>query len=346
MQNNIISFAVIGLGNIGKRHAHIIENNPNTRLLAVIDNNPSQFADIDLNKIPCFASLEEYLSKAVLADVLVIALPNGLHCNTALQAMDAGMDVLIEKPMGIKTSESVLVIKKSEELQRKVFVVKQNRFSPPIQWLKEIHSNGVLGDLRIVEVDCFWNRDHNYYTKGSWRGTLSLDGGTLFTQFSHFIDIMYWIFGDIQAIQSRFYNLNHVDSIEFEDTGYASFEFVQGGIGSIHYSTAVWDKNLKSSITVIGSKGSVKIGGQYMNEIEYCHIQDYNLPELPPTNAPNDYGPFKGSAANHHFVIENVVNTLNGQDSISTNALEGMKVVDIIERIYAAGNRVEILGKR
>jgi predicted dehydrogenase len=107
-------------------------------------------------------------------------------------------------------------------------------------------------------------------------------------------------------------------------------------MGSINFSTSVWDTNMESSITVVGSKGSVKVGGQYMNEIEYCHIEDYEMPTLPPTNPPNDYGPFKGSAANHHYVIENVVNTLNGDDTITANALEGLKVVDMIERIYKA----------
>jgi predicted dehydrogenase len=109
---------------------------------------------------------------------------------------------------------------------------------------------------------------------------------------------------------------------------------VKGGIGCLNYSTAIWNKNMESSITVIGEKGSFKIGGQYMNEIEYCHIENYTVPQLPPTNPPNDYGPFKGSAANHHYVFENVVKTLNGADQITANGLEGMKVVDIIERIY------------
>ena len=106
-------------------------------------------------------------------------------------------------------------------------------------------------------------------------------------------------------------------------------------MGSINYSTAVWDKNLESSITVIGSKGSVKVGGQYMDKVEYCHIKDYVLPTLSDTAPANDYGGYKGSANNHHFVIENVVETLKGINKISTNALEGMKVVDIIERIYS-----------
>ena len=123
-----------------------------------------------------------------------------------------------------------------------------------------------------------------------------------------------------------------------------NFEFVNGGLGCINFSTSVWDTNMESSITVVGSKGSFKVGGQYMNEVEYCHIKDYTMPELPPTNAPNDYGPFKGSAANHHYVIENVVNTLGGRDTITANALEGLKVVDIIERIYETRDLTKLKG--
>jgi predicted dehydrogenase len=183
-------------------------------------------------------------------------------------------------------------------------------------------------------VNCYWNRDERYYKAGSWKGTEELDGGTLFTQFSHFIDIMYWLFGDIDYIQGRFADFNHQNSTDFEDSGFVSFEFLNGGMGTINYSTSVAQQNLESSLTVIGSKGSIKIGGQYMNEVEVCHIKDYTMPKLQESNPANDYGPYKGSAANHNFVIRNVIDTLKGRTTATTNALEGLKVVDIIERIY------------
>jgi len=163
----------------------------------------------------------------------------------------------------------------------------------------------------------------------------SLDGGTLFTQFSHFIDIMYWLFGDIQNIQAKFNDFNHNTLTDFEDSGFVSFDFVNGGMGSLNYSTAVWNQNLESSMTIIAENGSIKIGGQYMNEVEYCHVKNYQMPALAPTNPGNDYGDYKGSAANHHYVIENVIDVLKGRAQITTNALEGLKVVDIIERIYS-----------
>jgi predicted dehydrogenase len=166
-----------------------------------------------------------------------------------------------------------------------------------------------------------------------------MDGGTLFTQFSHFIDIMYWLFGDIKNIRGCFQNFVHKQSIEFEDSGSVIFDFVKGGIGSLNFSTAVWDKNMESSITVVGENGAVKIGGQYMDSVDYCHIKEYNMPKIDPANPPNDYGDFRGSASNHDFVIENVIKTLNHEAEVGTNALEGLKVVEIIERIYNEKNK-------
>jgi predicted dehydrogenase len=190
----------------------------------------------------------------------------------------------------------------------------------------------------MVQINCFWNRDERYYKKSVWKGTEKLDGGTLFTQFSHFIDIMYWLFGDIKNINGSFADFSHKDLTEFEDSGIIYFDFVKEGKGNINYSTSVWGKNLESSMTIIGEKGSVKVGGQYMNEVTYCNIEKYEMPELKPVSPANDYGDYKGSAANHHFVIQNVVDTLKNRGTIITNALEGLKVVDIIERIYEVRN--------
>ena len=130
-------------------------------------------------------------------------------------------------------------------------------------------------------------------------------------------------------------NFNHQGATEFDDSGLVQFEFVNGGFGSINYSTSIWNKNFESSITIVAENGTIKVCGQYMEQVEYCHIGGYEMPTLPPANPPNDYGPYKGSAANHHYIFENVIETLSGKGTITTNALEGLKVVEIIERIYA-----------
>ena len=133
----------------------------------------------------------------------------------------------------------------------------------------------------MVQMNCYWNRDDRYYGKSNWKGKLELDGGVLFTQFSHFVDIMYWLCGDIKNVQARSTNFNHKESTEFDDSGIVNFDFVNGGMGSINYSTSIWGSNMESSIALIGEKGSVKVSGQYMEEVSYCNVEDYKMPELP-----------------------------------------------------------------
>ncbi|MBS1604110.1 MAG: Gfo/Idh/MocA family oxidoreductase [Bacteroidetes bacterium] len=333
-----IRFAVVGTGHIGKRHAAMICNNAETELVALCDIRPKEKLGLNGLEAPFFGSIEEMLEGSPSFEVLCVTSPNGLHEAHALKALANGFHVVVEKPMSLTKAGCERIIYEALHRHRQVFCVMQNRYSPPSVWLKDLLREGVLGKIYMVQVNCYWNRDQRYYTKESWHGTKALDGGTLFTQFSHFIDIMFWLFGDIENIKARLNNYNHKGLTEFEDSGVVSFDFVQGGMGCLNYSTSVWDKNLESSITIIAENGSVKVGGQYMNEVEYCHIKNYSMPVLPPSNPPNDYGPYKGSAANHHYIFENVVDVLKGRAPITTNALEGMKVVEIIEKIYAAGN--------
>lgn len=331
-----VKFAVLGCGHIGKRHAEMVRRNEDSELIAMIDINESLKSDIESQfQVPFFSSLEAYLASGLKADVMNIATPNGWHAEQAKAALSNGMHAVIEKPMGLSKSACEEVIYTALQQSRQVFCVMQNRYSPPSAWLKSVVEDGALGKIYMVQINCYWNRDDRYYKKGGWKGTPDMDGGTLYTQFSHFVDIMYWLFGDIKNIQASFKDFNHSHNTAFEDSGMVSFEFVNGGIGSLNYSTSVWDKNLESSLTIVAENGTVKVGGQYMDTVEYCHIKDYQMPELAPTNPANDYGHYKGSAANHHYIIENVVSTLKGHTSITTNALEGLKVVEIIERIYA-----------
>lgn len=156
----------------------------------------------------------------------------------------------------------------------------QNRYSPPSKWLKSIVEDKIIGDIYMVQLNCYWNRNKQYYENSKWKGSKELDGGVLFTQFSHFIDIMYWVFGDIKNVNKVEKNFNHKDFTEFNDSGFVNFEFKNGGIGSLNYTTSAYNKNLESSITVIGSNGNIKIGGQYLNEVEICDIKNYEMPKL------------------------------------------------------------------
>jgi predicted dehydrogenase len=336
---NKVYFAIVGIGHIGKRYIEMIQRHPEAELVAFCDTKSKEELGLQaFVEIPFYNNIDDMLLAEQNLDVVCICTPNGLHAEQAIKALDKHKHVVIEKPMGLTKAQCEQVIFKAMNVSRQVFGVMQNRYSPPSTWIKEVVEQRLLGDICMVQINCYWNRDDRYYLPNgkahSWKGRKDLDGGTLFTQFSHFIDIMYWLFGDITNVQARFANFSHQHSIEFEDSGFVSFEFVNGGLGSLNYSTSVFDKNLESSLTVIGKNGSVKIGGQYMNEVEYCHIEGYTMPELPASNLANDYGHYKGSAANHVYVIENVVDVLKGRKSITTNALEGLKVVEIIEKIY------------
>jgi UDP-N-acetyl-2-amino-2-deoxyglucuronate dehydrogenase len=339
MPSKKIGFAIVGSGHIGKRHAQMVKNNPGAELIALCDSQPAIALSLEAFKVPFYSTMEEMLAKEKDIDVVSICSPNGLHSEQSIKALEAGKHVVCEKPMGLSKSKCEEVIYKSLQMNKRVFCVMQNRYSPPSVWLKDLMKQQLLGKIFMVQVDCYWNRDERYYKPGGWKGTPDLDGGTLFTQFSHFIDLMYWVFGDIENIQGKFEDFNHKGLTAFEDSGFVSFDFIQGGMGAINYSTAVCDKNFESSMTVIGEHGTIKVGGQYMNEVIYCHVKDYEMPDLPEGAPPNDYGHYKGSAANHHFVIENVVETLQERGTATTNALEGLKVVEIIERIYDVRNQ-------
>lgn len=335
MQTKQIKFAVVGCGHIGKRHAEMISRNADARLVALVDTAARYTLGLDnWEDVPFFHSLEGLLQSDQEVDIVTIATPNGFHAQLALKCINAGKHVVIEKPMALNKADAEKIIFRALNMNKYVFSVMQNRYSPPSVWLKDLVDSGALGDIYQVQINCLWNRDERYYHPGNWHGSKHLDGGTLFTQFSHFIDILYWVFGDIDNIISRFTTHNHQHLTDFEDSGFVSFDFLRGGIGSLSFTTSVWDRNLESSMTVIAENGCVKIGGQYMNEVEYCHVKNFSMPALAATNPANDYNGYKGSAANHHYVIDNVVKVLRGNGVIATNALEGLKVVDIIERIY------------
>lgn len=329
-----IRFAVLGAGHIGKRHAEMVLRNEEAQLVAMCDVRSKEECGVAYD-VPFYQDALTLLQE-VECDVVCVCTPNGLHAQHSLLALQHKRHVVVEKPMAVNKADCEHIIHTALLHHKQVFCVMQNRYSPPSEWIHQVVHGGVLGRIFMVQINCYWNRDQRYYKKGYWKGKLDLDGGTLFTQFSHFIDIMYWLFGDIHQIQARFADFTHQQNTEFEDSGIVSFEFVKGGIGSINFSTAVSQVNYESSMTIIAEKGTVKVGGQYMNEVEYCNIEGYTMPTLAEGNPANDYGDYKGSAANHVYIISNVIDTLKGRTTVTTNAMEGLKVVDIIERIYQA----------
>jgi predicted dehydrogenase len=416
-----LKFTIIGLGHIGKRHAGIIAGLPDSELeiVGVKSEEVRMQSDLLVNseelriKSDLLGKSEEVRMKSEelpadsklltlnssllilnskllpLNSIAAICTPNNLHCTQAIEWMQKGCDVIIEKPMGLNAAECREVIEVARKLERKVFCVMQNRYSPPAAWLKELIGSGRLGKIYSVQVNCLWNRNKAYYEQSTWKGKLAQDGGTLFTQFSHFVDTVLWLFGDIEPVSAQFFNHNH-PYIEFEDSGVVNAVGVKSeelrmnsdGVKSeevrvksplnssllplnsesalnssllpltsestlnssllplnsfpiqINYSTSAYGQNLESSITILAENGTVKVGGQYMDKVLACEVKDYEMPELEAIQPPNDYGHYKGSASNHAYVYQNVIDVLAGKADIACTAEEGLKVVEFIEKVY------------
>ncbi len=329
-----LNFAIIGCGRIGKRHAEHIQKFG--VLKAVCDIIPEKSKSLcEKYGATAFYNLSDLLSEVDNLDLIAICTPNGLHASHSIMCLNAGFNVLCEKPMAISVQDCGEMIKTAERKNKRLFIVKQNRFNPPVAKIKELIDNGTLGKIYSIQLSCFWNRNEKYY-ENSWKGTAKQDGGTLFTQFSHFIDLLYWLIGDVKYVQAIRKNYSHEGIIEFEDTGAAILEFYNGAIGTINYTVNSYDKNMEGSLTIFAENGTIKIGGQYLNELEYQNIKDYEIKDLPKGNPPNQYGHYQGSMSNHDKVYENVVNVLTQGASIMTNAYEGLKTVEIIDKIYRA----------
>jgi UDP-N-acetyl-2-amino-2-deoxyglucuronate dehydrogenase len=332
-----LKFAIIGCGRIASRHADII--NGIGSLEAVCDVKEDR-AEALASKYSArhYTRIEELLKAEKGIDVVSICTPNALHAQQTIHSLRAGMNVLCEKPMALSVKECEAMIKAADKSRKNLFIVKQNRFNPPVVELKKLIDEGRLGKILSAEINCFWNRNEEYYKQSDWKGRKLIDGGTLFTQFSHFIDLMYWLVGDVKQVRALGRNLHHQNIIEFEDTGAVIIEFSNGALGTLNYTVNSYRKNMEGSITVFGEKGTVKVGGQYLNTLEYQSIEGYEIKGLPESRPANDYGFYQGSMSNHDKVYENILDVLNNNGKIAANAYDGMKTVEIIEKIYSSFN--------
>lgn len=325
-------FGVIGFGNIGTRYRDRITENKNAELVAVCDIRKEKTKSLS-KEIAVYKNYKDLLEDENV-DIVVVATPNNLHPEMTVAALKADKHVICEKPMALKVSDANKMILASQKTDKKLFVVKQNRFNPPIKKVKELIEKDKLGKIGLVTVNCFWNRNPDYYNSSDWKGKKEKDGGTLYTQFSHFVDIAYYLFGDFKSVYAQGFNFTHEKTIEFEDTGVVLIEFESGAVGSFNYTTSSYEQNMEGSVTLFGEKGSIKIGGQYLNTLEYSKVKGLKEIILEKGNLPNDYGTYKGSMSNHDKIIANVVNTIRGKEHIATSGFEGMQVVRIIEAIY------------
>lgn len=320
----MIKIGIIGYGRIGKRHSDHIKNTEHLELKFICDDSV-ETAD--------YRSVEDIPEADNGLNLVSICTPNGLHSRHALAMLSKGYHVLIEKPMTLKFQEALAVIDMAEQKNKRTFVVKQNRFNPPVEIVKKLIDNNGLGDIISFGLSCVWNRNAEYY-RNSWKGSLDLDGGTLYTQYSHFIDLLLWMFGPMEK-SNGFKNKSGIDrDIEFEDSGVVSMKMKSGAIGSVHYTVNAYSQNYEGALLIVGTKGTVKIGGQYLNEIEYWDVDGMEKPSYDKSRKANKYGQYQGSMSNHDLVYENIRDVLLGNAPIKANAIHGALCVQTIENIY------------
>ncbi len=322
------NFAVVGCGKIGERHCEVLKNHPEVELVAVCDSTKER-ADSFATKFSAKAYYDyvELLEDNNI-DIISICTPSGLHAKQAIAAAKAKKHIICEKPMALTIEDCDNMIQAAAENNVRLFVVKQNRYNEPILKLKEAIDKNKLGKLYLLSAHILWNRTNQYYKEAAWRGTSTLDGGSLMNQSSHFVDLLHWLGGNVKSIYAKMDTFMH--DIETEDTGVVLIKFENGALGSIEYTTCVYDKNFEGSLTILGTKGTVKIGGQYMNEIEHWNVEGMPTPRLREKTNPNLYGYYQGSAANHHKFYQNVLDVLKGRTNTMIAGSEGRKAVEII----------------
>lgn len=307
-------FAILGYGFMGKKHHDAIKAKDDASVVAIIDN-----CNIHHPETECFQSLDVFLEQKPDVDRVIIATPNYDHSISAQRLLENGYDIFLEKPYCLSKKDAETLQTLSNQLGRKIFFSHQNRYSSISKFLKTLISEQKLGKIYMLQSNLFWSRGQNYYQPNSWKGKKATDGGTLYTQFFHFIDLIMWLFGDIEIKNVLAKTLKHQQYIEIEDTGTIAFEIKDNGaIGVLNFSTAVYEKNLESSMTIIAEKGTIKISGQYFDEIEYCNIENFAPPlELPKSDN-----------------ISNLMENLTSEECHPEDVKQSFKTVEKIEEIY------------
>jgi UDP-N-acetyl-2-amino-2-deoxyglucuronate dehydrogenase len=322
--------ALVGCGRISKNHFDAIEKVDGLDLVAVCDNDPERAEQAAKERgVECFTSYEKMLKEAS-ADVITIATPSGLHTDQGVAAARAGKHVVMEKPMAISLTGADALVHACDKAGVQLFVVKQNRLNPPIQLLKRAIDKNRFGRVYMASCTVHWARPQEYYDQAPWRGTWEFDGGAFMNQASHYVDLIQWLMGPVESVMAKTATLAR--RIETEDTGVALLKFRSGALGSIEVTMLAYPRNLEGSITILGEKGSVKIGGTAVNKVDFWQFAEYDdddkAIELVNTNPPNVYG------LGHQGYYRNVLAVLRGEAKPDTDGRAGRKSLELILGIY------------
>lgn len=329
-----IKIGIVGCGNIGKRHAAVIHKEERAELVGICDTQLDKTHPLaELYDVPYWGNYQLFLNE-IKADIISICTPHDLHAQMAVDALNKGFHVIVEKPMCLSTSDGIRMIEAANKNQRKLYVVKQNRYNIPVLLTNEALLQKKLGQIFMVKCDVMWNRSQEYYSLSDWRGKTIREGGALYTQGSHFIDLLVWWFGDLLEASTMIETKQH--KIEIEDCGMSILKFNSGVMCSLNWTTNVYNKNYEGSITIIGENGTIKIGGQYLNKIEYWDVKSFPLQEgVEFIDKPNMYDKYQGTSSNHDKVFAHIIANLKKENDQIVDGPEGIKSIQAIEMIYA-----------
>ncbi|MFA7686979.1 MAG: Gfo/Idh/MocA family oxidoreductase [Moheibacter sp.] len=326
----MLKFSLLGYGHIGKVHRQAIAETEGAELVGIID---MALPEEEEDGIQYYRTLETFLNTDTETDVVIIATPNGLHREHAIRCLNSGKHVLIEKPMALDTERATEILSVAQSKGLRVFSSMQLRFSPPVSYVKKLLDNGSLGEVYMVNIQCYWNRNKNYYKTREWHGTQDMDGGVLFTQFSHFIDIVNYWFDEVQCESASFFNFNHQGITDFPDSGKLDFK-AGTAEGTMIFTTSVFEQNYESSMVIIAEKGTIKIGDQYLNELKYSNLKNIACPQSSLSTSVKNF---------HPDAIKEIVETLSENRSSILDGHHAVRLVQFIEDAYKLSDQKLIL---
>ena len=337
-----IRFALVGCGRISKNHLDAIEQHKDrVELVAVCDVDHAALDKVARQKnVAGYDDLSSMLQQAT-PDIVVLATPSGLHASQAFEIAQAGCHVMTEKPMATRWGDGKQMVQACDQAGVRLFVVKQNRRNATLQLLKNAIEKKRFGRIYMVNINVFWTRPQEYYDAAKWRGTWEFDGGAFMNQASHYVDLLDWLIGPVESLQA--YTATLARHIEVEDTGVISIKWRSGALGSMNVTMLTYPKNLEGSITIIGEKGTVRIGGMAVNEIQHWEFAETDPEDEKVKQA--SYATTSVYGFGHPLYYENVIEVLRGEAEPETDGREGLRSLEILIAAYLSardGRRVSL----
>ena len=335
-----IRFALVGCGRISANHiAALQQHQARAELVAVCDTRPAALAAAVAKTGAAGHESLDALLAASNADIVVLATPSGLHPLQAMRAAADGRHVLSEKPMATKFEQGMAMVHACRDAGVKLFVVKQNRLNTTLQMLKKAVDGGRFGRIYMVNVNVFWTRPQSYYDDAPWRGRWDMDGGAFLNQASHYVDMVDWLVGPVDSVHA--YTATLAREIEAEDTGVMSLRLRKGGLASINVTMLTHGKNFEGSITILGERGTVRIGGVAVNEVQHWEFDETRPEDAAVKDA--SYATASVYGFGHPLYYDNVISTLRGEKSAEVDGYEGLRSLEVIIAAYRSardGTRV------